>query len=187
MLEIVIPGTDGWDDEKEMFVELEPPIKIKLEHSLLSLAKWEEKWHKPLLSNLKNLSSDEILDYYRCMTIGSKDLSIDVYKRMTKQNVSDITAYINDPFTATTIHELRMQKRSRPSRRSNQTAETIYASMFELNIPLEFEKRHLNHLLTLIRVCQERMNPGKPMSKAETLAWQREQNELRKARMHSRG
>lgn len=187
MIEIIVPGTEGWDDKREIFVTCEKPVTIKLEHSLLSLANWERKWHKPLLPNLDKLSPEELMDYYRCMTISPKDLPDSVYLRMTKQNVDAIIKYINDPSTATTFGNLKPQKHKTPSKRHKQTSETIYASMFEYNIPLEFEKRHLNHLITLIRVCQERVNPGKPMSKAEALAWQREQNELRRSRLKTRG
>lgn len=187
MLEITIAGKDNWDPEKEEFVPEKPPVKLRLEHSLLSLAKWESKWHKPYLSQ-KSYTSEEFKDYVRCMTI-TQHVDPEVYDRLSRKNMEAIKQYIDDPYTATKIYDLRdSSKNIRSPRKKNiQTSETIYASMFEFGIPIEFEKRHLNHLLMLLRVCQERMSPSPKMSKAEQLAWQRAENNRRRAKTHSRG
>ena len=192
MLEIIVPGDEGWDSEKEEFVYIKPPVTLKLEHSLLSLAKWETKWHKPFLKNLEGRTITELMDYVRCMTI-TQNISSDVYERLSKENFEAINKYINDPATATVFYEKKNTSRQngKPPKwmadRKVQTAETIYAAMFECGIPIEFEKRHLNHLLTLIRVCQERANPSGKMSKRDLLSWQRAQNEARRKKLGTRG
>lgn len=191
MLEIIIPGDEGWDPVKEEFVPTVPPTKIKLEHSLLSLAKWEGRWHKPFLK-ASDRSVDEMLDYIRCMTI-TQNVAPEVYRRLSKANLEAINRYIDDPATATTFYNLRenqSKKKQVPkwmADRKFQTAETIYAAMFECGIPIEFEKRHLNHLLTLIRVCQERMSPPEKMSKGDIRAWQSAQNAARRAKLGTKG
>lgn len=188
MLEIVIPPGDGWDPKKEMFVPIGSEVKLKLEHSLLSLAKWESRWHKPFLSTER--THEENIDYIKCMTI-NQHVDPSVYDRLTRENLIAINNYINDDATATKFYELMKPSKksasSPPCKKKIQTSETIYASMIELGIPIDFEKRHLNHLLTLIKVCQERATPSKPMSKADRLAWQRAENERRLAKMKTRG
>lgn len=188
MLEIIVPPNDGWDPKKEEFVSIGSPVTLKLEHSLLSLAKWESRWHKPFLSTKR--TPEETIDYIKCMTI-SQHIDPSVYDRLTRENMDAINKYINDDATATKFYELmkpsKKSKADPPWKKKIQTSETIYAAMIECNIPIDFEKRHLNHLLTLIRVCQERMTPSKPMSKADRLAWQRAENERRLAKMKTRG
>lgn len=192
MLSIVIPGDDGWDPEKEEFVKLSQPVTLKLEHSLLSLSKWESKWHKPFLSDTPK-TPDEMLDYVKCMTV-TKNISPDVYKRLTRENMKAINEYMEDPATATKIYDMRDKPGKKNTKAPEwakkkhvQTAETIYAAMFECGIPLEFEKRHINQLMTQIRVCQERMNPSDKMSKRDQREWQRMQNAKRKKKLGTKG
>lgn len=184
MLEIKIPVEEYWNSKKEIF-EYSKPITLKLEHSLLSLAKWESKWHVPFLSS-KDRTREQTLDYVRCMTV-TPNVDPSVYYRLTIENMNTIEQYIEDPATATKFYTKRPSKHSSPSKRRVETSETIYASMIELGIPVDFEKRHLNHLMTLIRVCREQFSGGQKMSKAEQLAWQREQNEARKKKLHTKG
>ena len=190
MLTITIPGDEGWDPEKEEFVSFSSPVTLKLEHSLLSLAKWESKWHKPYFSEDK--TDEEKIDYVRCMTV-SKIVDPNVYYRLTKENMNAISRYIDDPATATKIYDLHKKQNQGKNvpkwaqKKNIQTAEVFYAAMFECNIPLEFEKRHLNHLLTLIKVCQERMNPSDKMSKRDQREWQRAQNAARKRKLGTKG
>lgn len=191
MLEIIVPGDEGWDPVKEEFVCTKPPVKLKLEHSLLSLAKWESKWHEPFLKKADRPIGERI-DYVRCMTI-TPNVDPEVYLRLSRENLDAINKYINDPATATKVYDLRDKPRNGKRapewarKKHVETAETIYAAMFECGIPIEFEKRHLNHLLTLIRVCQERMNPSEKMSKRDQREWQRAQNAARKKRLGSKG
>ena len=189
MLEIQVPGIDSWDPSQEIFVK-KPPTSLRLEHSLLSLAKWESKWHKPYLSS-DSKTSEENLDYIRCMTL-NQHVDPDVYSRLTIDNIKTIKNYIEDEATATKFYDLMPNTKRKSNKlpqwaKKTQTSEVIYAMMFECGIPLDFEKRHLNHLLTLIRVCQERMSPGKPMSKKDRYAWQMHQNELRRKKLGTKG
>lgn len=154
---------------------------ITLEHSLLSLAKWEAKWHKPYISSEK--TDEETLDYIRCMTI-TQNVNPDVYKVLTADNIRDIIAYIEDPHTATTIKE----NPNAPKSREIVTAELIYYWMISYNIPVDIcQKWHLNSLLTLIRVFNIKNAPPKKMSTSDILKRNAALNAQRRQRLHSRG
>jgi hypothetical protein len=49
MLEIVVPEREYWDPIKEEFIKTKRTT-LRLEHSLLSVSKWESKWKVPFLS-----------------------------------------------------------------------------------------------------------------------------------------
>lgn len=185
MLEITVPAEEVWDDEKEEFVS--SPIfrewHLQLEHSLVSLSKWERKWHKPFFSK-KDKSLAEIIDYIKCMTI-TKNVPPNVYDRISKNQIliDQISAYIDDPMTATTFSN----DSSKRSGRETITAELIYYWMISQGIPVEFEKWHINSLLTLIRVCNIKNSPGKKMSASETARRNAALNEARRKKHHSKG
>lgn len=195
MLTIKIPGRQYWNAAKAEF-EYDAPTVLKMEHSLFSLSKWECKWHVPFLSDSEARTPEQMLDYYRCMTV-TKGVDPAVYKRMTKENVQAIQKYISDPMTATWFkgeakpNELAAgAKRPRHGgRRKSQvmTAEVIYAQMFASGVPLDCEKWHLNRLLTLLRVCAESSAPPKKMSRGERMSQQRLLNEQRRAKLGTRG
>lgn len=196
MLEITIPGQQCWDEGKQEFVYGKNTV-IRMEHSLVSLSKWECKWHIPFFADTETRTAEQALDYYRCMTV-TQGVDPDIYRKMTAENVRAVQTYINDPMTATWFKgEAKpnepqtgaKRKPRRPARggRSVMTAEVVYAQMFSLGIPLECEKWHLNRLLTLIRVCQESNTPPKKMSPGERMAQQRMLNEQRRAKLHTRG
>lgn len=185
MLTIKIPAGEAYNEKTNKFVHL-PERTLKLEHSLLSLTKWESKHHKYFIDN-KDLSAEEILDYIKCMTIN--DVEDYIYDYLTADNIKEITAYMKDPMTATWFSD-----DGRPKSRSHEviTAEVIYSSMIILGIPIElFEKRHLNHLLTLIRVCNEKQNPesksNKKMNTYDTAKYYSELNKARRAKLGTRG
>ena len=197
MLEIVIPGRQCWDAKDEEF-RYEKDTVVRMEHSLVSLSKWECKWHVPFFSNIDKLTPEQAEDYYRCMTV-TQGVDPSVYSRMTAENRNAIQIYLNDPMTATWFHGeprpdepqtgTRKHKRPNPPKRgrSVMTAEVIYAQMFGLGIPLECERWHLNRLFTLIRVCQESNTPPKKMSAGERMAQQKMLNEQRRAKFGTRG
>ena len=189
MLTIVVPGNEDFDERKKEFVYGKETV-LRLEHSLLSLSKWESKWHVPFLSSQTEMTRRMKLDYARCMTV-TQNIPDEVYLRLTKENWQAIDTYISDPMTATWFRgepkpndperSKKMAQKSRPPKKGSEvTAEVLYSQMFSLGIPLEWEKRHLNQLLTLIRVCSERQNPPKKMSRKEVLARQREINRQRR-------
>ena len=172
MLELVISQPEQYDEEKEMFIE--PKVHIlKLEHSLVSLSKWESKWCKPFLVK-KAKTVEEWVDYIRCMTV-TQNVDPDAYRFLTNEHFRQVNAYMNAPMTATTV-----PKDKRSPNREIVTAELIYYWMITLHIPPEYQKWHLNRLLTLINVCDFKNTPPKKMSKSELFAHHRAVNAARR-------
>lgn len=182
MLEITVPATEVFDEKNELFVEVKE-CTLHLEHSLLSVSKWESKWHKPFIKRKGDPShtSEEMLDYIRCMTL-NKNVDPMVYSVMTNDNLRDITAYIEDPMTATTVIDVK----GAPLRREIVTSELIYYWMITFGIPIECEKWHINRLIMLIRVCSAKTNPSK-MSQRAIMAQNRQINEARKKALGTKG
>lgn len=179
---IVIPKLeDFWDQNKEEFINI-PEQKLQLVHSLLSVSKWESKWKKPFLQEEK--SHEEIIDYIRCMTINQVDERI--YDHIPNSSLQEIMDYINDPMTATWF-STESEKDLRVGKRAIITSEVIYYWMVELRIPVEFEKWHLNRLITLIRVINEKHKDPKKMDKKSIMSRNRALNEARKAKYRTRG
>lgn len=178
VLEIMIPETELFDERTLEFITLKP-VTLQLEHSLVSISKWESKWCKPFLGKNQK-TTIETIDYIKCMTL-NKQASDDVYGRLSDINLSDITDYINAPMTATTINS------SGGSNRDIITSEVIYYWMVTLNIPFECQKWHLNRLLTLVSVCNAKNAPAKKMSKKEVMQRNLSLNEARKKAMKTSG
>lgn len=180
-LRIEVPEREFFDERTLQFFSVKHQI-LTLEHSLVSISKWEEKWHKPYLSNAEK-SFEETNDYLRCMTI-TQNVDPLVYMALTKQNVTDITAYIDDPHTASTIRDDPNE-----SKGSGMfvTSEIIYYWMFKFGIPKECEKWHLNRLIMLIRVFSEMEKPKTKMSRSEIMARNKALNDARKAKYNSKG
>lgn len=181
MLRIVIPlSPECWDDEKEEFVQSEEQV-LELEHSLISLSKWESKWCKSFLNN-KGLSDEETLDYIKCMTM-MPDIDDSVYEKLTNENVTQINDYIAAPMTATTFSDNKAGKGGHEII----TSELIYYWMIALNIPFECQHWHLNRLLTLIRVCNIKNNPPKKMGRNALLRRNSALNAQRRAQLNTKG
>ena len=181
MLEIEVPiSPEIWDEKNEEFI---PPKvqKLQLEHSLVSLSKWESKWCKPFLTK-KDLTTEETIDYIKFMTI-TRYVDPEVYNHLTQQNVDEIRNYIQAPMTATTFPE----DRSTRSSREIVTSELIYYWMIALNIPVEFEKWHLNRLLTLVRVCNIKNAPPKKRSRSDIASRNASLNAQRRAKLNTKG
>ena len=181
MLNITIPAIDGWDDDKQEFVDIKPSRTLSLEHSLISLSKWESKWCKPFIST-KDKTQEEIIDYIKCMTL-TQNVADDVYNRLNFENIKQINEYINAPMTATRFFNDKNVKTSR----EQITSEIIYYWMITLNIPFECQKWHLNRLLTLIRVCNIKNQPPKKMSRREILSRNAALNAARRKQFNSKG
>lgn len=180
MLEITIPATEQWDDYKQEFVNTEERT-LQLEHSLVSLSKWESKWHKSFLDK-KEKTYEETLDYIKCMTI-TKNVDPNVYTCLTREHVKQINDYIGDPMTATYFSNEKQGGASREV----VTSELIYYWMIALNIPFECQKWHLNRLLTLIKVCNIKNTPPKKMSRSQIMSRNAALNASRRKQMNSRG
>lgn len=180
MLEITIPGEEYFDNVNERFI-YGKPCTLKLEHSLLSLSKWEQQWCIPFLSSIGKrgeLTAEQIFDYIKCMTINTVDDS--VYERLREPQIKEIMAYIESP------HSALKYNNNTPGRRGNvqgklMTNETIYHWMIVFGIPFSCEKWHLNHLLALISWCNEEEKPKKKMSKHDLWAQNSALNAARKA------
>lgn len=180
MLQLSIGQSEYYDEKRNLFITPKP-VTVRLEHSLKSLAKWESKWKKPFLSK-KEITREESIDYIRCMEVtGQIDQSIFDY--LTNEQLNQVDEYINDKMTATTIN------RRGPQKKSNEiiTAEIIYFWMIQNGIPPEYERWHLNRLLTLIEVCSIKGGPQKKMSAKEQMAQQRALNSARRAKHHTKG
>lgn len=182
MLRITVPGQELWDELNEEFVYLKEQT-LQLEHSLVSLSKWESKWHKPFISNIKTITNEEMLDYVRCMTI-TQNVDPRVYMFLTEENIIEIYDYINNPMTATTF---RKTDNKQGVRKRIITSELIYYWMITLNIPSDFQKWHLNRLITLIEVCNEENKPAQKVNKREQARNYAQLNRERRARLNSKG
>ena len=181
MLILKVPASEQWDENNQCFIYGDD-YTLQLEHSLISLSKWEAKWKKPFISK-GNLSNEEILDYIKCMTI-TQNVPEDVYLRLTLDNYTEVRKYIEDPMTATWFN-----KKEKKGKINNEqiTAELIYYWMIALQIPFECQKWHLNRLITLIRVCNIKNTPPKKMSRIEIARRNAELNAKRKAELNTKG
>jgi hypothetical protein len=181
MLRIAVPvGPEEWDEEKEEFIN--PKIQtLQLEHSLVSLSKWESKWCKPFLSS-KEKTIEETMDYIKCMTI-TQNVDPDLYNHLTAENIEKINQYIYAPMTATTFSD---GKTNKPNREII-TSELVYYWMVALNIPFECQKWHLNRLLTLIRICNVKNEPPKKMSKRDVMSRNAALNAARRKQFNTNG
>lgn len=180
MLPIHIPDVELYDEEKDEIVTIKGQT-IRLEHSLVSISKWESKWCKPFLSK-EPMSDEEIIDYIKCMTI-TQNVNPDIYKYMTRNNMSEISEYINAPMTATKVPKAN----DGIGDRETITSELIYYWMIALQIPVEFQTWHLNRLLALIEVCNFKNKPPKKMSRREILERNRALNAQRRAKYNTKG
>lgn len=180
MLQITIPSTELWDEQKEEFVYTKEKT-LQLEHSLVSISKWESKWNKSFLSS-KEKTTEEIIDYIRCMTI-TQNVDPEIYTRLSNRTIQQIYDYINAPMTATVFSDTGQKG----GNRDVITSELIYYWMIALNIPFECQKWHLNRLLTLIRVCEIKNAPPKKMSKRETMSRNAALNAARRKKYNTKG
>lgn len=176
MLKITIPPKEFYDNLTGEFIQFKG-AELSLEHSLISISKWEAKWHKPYMDPVPShtKSVEEFYDYVRCMTL-TTNVDPLVYRALTIDNIKEISAYINDPMTATWFSRKEGQA---PSTKVV-TSEVIYGWMVGLQIPFECQKWHLNRLLTLIRVCGENNSKEQKMSKSEAMAHHRRLNAARR-------
>lgn len=180
MLEITIPAVELWDETNQRFITTITQT-LQLEHSLVSLSKWEAKWNKPFLTEKKK-TIDETIDYIRCMTL-TRNVNPIVYNGLTQENIDQITKYINAPMTATTFSYIE----NRRTDREQITAELIYYWMIALNIPFECQKWHLNRLLTLIKVCNIKNQPPKKMSTRAVMSRNSSLNAARRKQFNTKG
>lgn len=182
MLRIKVKGREFYDEKTNEFIYSKDTI-LQLEHSLVSISKWESKWKKSFL-NSKEKSPAEFLDYIRCMCI-TQNVSEDVFRSLDKDNFTTIQEYMNDTMTATVLPP--SAQKSKGGSRDVITSELIYYWMVSLQIPFECQRWHLNRLLTLIDICNIKNTPPKKMSTSEILNRNKALNAARRAKYHSAG
>ena len=180
MLTIIVPESEIYNEETNEFITINETV-LRLEHSLVSISKWESKWKKPFLGR-ESKTRKELIDYIRCMTI-TQNVPDAVYLCLTNENYDQIGAYIEDSMTATWFSD-----RTNKPNTEIITSELIYYWMVAFNIPWEAQKWHLNRLLTLIKVCSIKNDPkNQKMSKSSIMKQNNALNRARRAKHGSRG
>lgn len=180
MLEIVVVLEETYNEATKEF-SVSGSFKLQLEHSLVSVSKWESEFEKPFLGPGEK-TTEEILWYIQVMCL-TPNVPEDVFLHLSQENINEINDYINAKMTATTFHEIGPKKSSREI----VTSELIYYWMITMNVPVEFENWHLTRLLTLIKVINLKNTPEKKMTRAEHAERQRALNEQRRAKYNTRG
>lgn len=178
MLLLNIPETELYDEVRNEFTFVKKQTLV-LEHSLLSLSKWESKWHKPFLSK-KEKTDEETFDYIRCMIVNTVDEN--VLRCISPAMIEKVNSYIQESMTATTVPQDKSK-----SNHETVTAELIYYWMVALRIPFECQKWHLNRLLTLIDVCSIKSQPPKKLSQRALMSRNAALNAARRKALHSKG
>jgi len=180
MLKLLVLGTEYFNEETETF-ESVGDIELKLEHSLISLSKWESMYEKPFLGK-GDKTTEEVLGYIKLMTL-TPDVPDAVYSKLSEENVTAINNYIDAKMSATWFNE----PPGAPKSRDVITAELIYYWMITFQIPFECENWHLNRLFTLIRVCNIKQSKPQKMSRGEIARRNRELNAQRRAQLGTKG
>ncbi len=180
MLTIKIPAMEQWDELTETFVSTKEQT-LQLEHSLVSISKWEAKWCKPFLDNLVEKTVEEEIDYIKCMTL-TQNVDPNVYRNLSNDNLNEIHKYIESPMSATII-----PKPNKGGIREIITSELIYYWMIALNIPFECQKWHINRLIKLIEVCNIKNQSPKKMSKRDIMSRNAAINAARRNKLNSKG
>lgn len=180
MLKITVPECERWDEINEVFVYTKE-CTLTMEHSLVSISKWESKWQKPFLTK-EEKTVDEVEDYIKCMTI-TQNVNPDVYKCLTAENYKTINDYIENPMSATTFKEIG----AKGGNGEMITSELVYYWMVAFRIPFECQKWHINRLLTLIRICNIKNQPSKKMSQKAIMSRNDALNRARRKRLKTKG
>lgn len=179
MFQLDIPDLEVFDENNDEFLIIRGR-RIQVEHSLVSISKWESKWNKPFLSKTPK-TIEENIDYIRCMTI-TQNVNPKIYDNISNDNIKEISEYIADSKTATCFYD-----DSKETTKEIITSEIIYYWMIAYNIPFECQKWHLNRLITLIRVCSKKNEKPKKMSKSEIINRNRNLNKKRRQQSNSKG
>jgi hypothetical protein len=176
----MVPRARYFNEINNEVITIEEQV-LTLEHSLFALAQWESKWKKPFLGE-ENKTMAECIDYVRCMCI-TPDVHPLVFCGITPAIFEEIDAYIKAQMTATWFRNDKTGKKNHDVI----TAEIVYYWMVSLHIPFECQMWHLNRLLALIRVCDEKNGPQKKMNRKDVYNRNRALNAERRKRLNSKG
>lgn len=179
MLELEVAISENYNEERNEFIT--ETFRIELEHSLLSLSKWESKFNKAFLTN-SDKTPEELLWYVEAMTI-TPNVPPEVFLKLTEKNIDEISTYINSKQSATHFPEMP----AKPGRRETVTSELIYTWMFSLSIPKECESWHLARLFNTIRIQSAKNTKPQKMGRREMLEQRRRLNEERRAKLGTTG
>lgn len=179
MLEITIPDGELYDESSNEFITIKGVV-LRLEHSLVSISKWESNWKEPFLSEVPK-SIAQTVDYVKCMTI-NQNIDPMVYEALSNEHINQVNEYIKESRTATTFSD-----KGNGSRRDVITSELIYWWMAQFNIPMECQKWHLSRLLALIRIASIKNSPQKSMSRQAVLSQNAALNAARRKARGSKG
>ena len=182
MLNITIPAIELYDENKNEFITSKE-ISLQLEHSLVSISKWESKWKKSFIST-NDKTDAEVLDYIKCMIINKNNYDIILYEYLPKNILDKISSYISDSMTATTFSKERLEGNKS---REIITSELIYYWMIAYNIPIECQKWHINRLLTLIQICSIKNESPKKMNHKTLASRNRALNASRRQMLNTNG
>lgn len=187
MIEINVPASSVVDPDTNRIYRVKKDQKIQLEHSLISIQKWESRWHIAYLKRDHQKTYEQIIDYIRCMTL-TPNVADDVYYCIPDSELKRVAQYIDDPMSATRVHDAPPVKSFGIGQKQDVvTAEVIYYWMIAMNIPYECRKWHLQQLLTLIRVINAKNAPKKKRPMKDVLAEYRSINEENKKRFGTKG
>lgn len=160
MLTLIVPGEEHYDEKDNTFFTVGDTV-LHLEHSLVSLSKWESKHRIPFLGE-KDKTPEQTMDYIRCMILDPV-YDPEVLYALSQENLNDINSYVETQQTATTFGNLPQPR----GRGETITSELIYYWLVAFQIPFEVETWHLSRLFTLIRVCNVKQQKPKKMSRSE--------------------
>jgi hypothetical protein len=172
MLTLTVRVRDDFDNEENKFIVED--VVLELEHSLVSLSKWEQKYEKPYLGDDKP-TEEEALYYIECMIMNEYPPGI--VAKLGADHIMQVDTYINRKMTATWFNEITPE-----TKKSNEkiTAELVYYWMTTLNIPWEAQNWHLSRLFTLIKIFGAKAEKPKPMTGSELRAHRSELNRKRR-------
>lgn len=180
MLQLEIPEREYFDEETFTFIKYKKEV-LQLEHSLVSISKWEATWHKPFLGKTPK-TVEEMTDYLKCMTI-TQNVKPEIYMNLPQSIFDKVEDYMNQTMTATWFND----PPNAPKSKEIITSEIIYYWMIAQNIPIECQKWHLNRLLTLVRVCSIKNQPPKKQNKKDMLSQRNALNQARRAQHNTKG
>ncbi len=171
MLTIMLPATDDSD-----------AVELKLEHSLVSLSKWESIHEKAFFGREEKTFEDTV-SYVEQMIL-TENPPVKFVERLTKDDFEKIAEYINGKHSATWFRE------EAPTRAPSEviTSELIYYWMIQFQIPFKpVDEWNLSRLMTLIKIAGVKQSKPKKMSRHSLAEQYRQLNAQRREQYGTAG